>query len=102
MKLLLSVLWKTLLLYLAALAGFVTGITVPALRLYRTLSQSATGIRTYDFDWLMAVFLVWFILVIAGLLRKRRTEVSTATIALVLVLVIVTFFTQLGIKNTPV
>ncbi len=101
MKPLLSVIWKAVLLYLAALTGFLTGVTVPAMRVYCVLHQSATEMRTYDFDWLIAVLLVWAILLVTALIRKRSREAATATIALVIVLLAVTLFTQLGIKNTP-
>ncbi len=101
MKFVLSVVWKAVLLYLAALAGFVLGMAVPALRVYRVLSQSAANVRTYDFDWLIAVLLVWAVLLLVALLRKRPREAATATVALLIVLAIVTLGTQLGLKDTP-
>lgn len=101
MKHALSVLWKSVLLFLAALGGFVAGVAEPRLRVSHVLSQTATNVRTYDFDWLIAVLLVWAILLAIALLRKRQREAVTAIIALAVVLVLVTAFTQLGIKNTP-
>ena len=101
MKTTLSVFWKAAVLYAAALIGFAVGITVPALRVSRVMSRTAMYIRTYDFDWLIAVLLVWAILALTGLARRRSHETATATVALVLVIMIVTLFTQLGIKDTP-
>ena len=102
MNFFLSVLWKSILLFLAALAGFAAGVGVPALRVSRVLSQSATNVRSYDFDWLIAVLLVWAALALAGLLRRRTRETVTATLALVVVASIVVLFTQLGVKDTAV
>ncbi len=101
MKQVLSVLWKAVLLYLAALGGFVIGVAKPGLRVSRVLSQTPTNVRMYDFDWLIAVLLVWAVLLVFALLRKRPREAVTASIALSVVLAIVTMFTQLGIMNTP-
>jgi hypothetical protein len=101
MRQVIAVLWQSVLLFLAALVGFGLGISVPALRVYRVLSHTASNTRTYDFDWLIAVLLVYVLLLVIGAARKRlRGTVATATIALVIVLSAVILFTQLGIKNT--
>ena len=74
-----------------------------ALRVYREVSHTATNIRTYDFDWLIAVLLVYVLLLLIGALRKRlRSTALSATIAFILVVAGVLLFTQLGIKNTNI
>ena len=101
MKQLIAVVWQCVLLFVAALIGFAVGISVPALRVYRELSHTATNVRTYDFDWLIAVVLVYLMLLALGAARKRaRGMALTATIALVIVIAGIALFTQLGIKNT--
>lgn len=101
MKLLIAVVWQSIVLYLAALVGFAVGISVPALRVSRELSRTATNIRTYDFDWVFGVLLMYALLLLMGAARKRlRVTVASATIALLLVVAVVALFTQLGIKNT--
>lgn len=103
MKLLISVVWQSVVLYLAALVGFAIGISVPSLRVSHELSRTATNIRTYDFDWLFAVLFMYVLLLLIGAARKRlRGTVVSATIALLLVVAAVALFTQLGIKNTAV
>ena len=96
-----AVIWQSVLLFIAALVGFAVGMSVPSLRIYRELSHTETNIRTYDFDWLIAVLLVYVFLLLVGGLRKRlRGTAISATIALVVVVGIIILFTQLGVKNT--
>ena len=103
MRQVLAVLWQSVLLCVAACAGFIVGISVPALRVYRELSHTASNVRTYDFDWLIAVLLMYALLIVIGAARKRlRSTALTATIALVMVIAGVVLFTQLGIKNTTI
>ena len=101
MRQVIAVLWQSVLLFVAALVGFAIGISMPALRVSRELSHTATNIRTYDFDWLVAVLLVYVLLLVIGAARKRlRRTVVTATIALLIVTGGIVLFTQIGIKNT--
>ena len=98
-----AVVWQSVLLLVAALAGFAVGISVPSLRVYRELSHTANNIRTYDFDWLIAVLLVYLLMLVIGAARKRlRSTATTATIALVIVVACIALFTQLGSKNTGI
>jgi hypothetical protein len=100
MKLVLAVVWQTVLLVLAAAAGFVAGMTVPAIRLQRVLIQTPTHIRTYDFNWIIAVLLVYVLLLLIGMVRKRLPETAlSATIALVITMAGLALFTQIGIKD---
>lgn len=101
MKPIFSVVWQAVVLYVAAFAGFVAGITVPALRVSRVLSQTATSVRTYDYNWLLAMLLMYALLLLSGVLRRRiRASWVATTIALVITLAVVLLFTQLGIKET--
>ncbi len=103
MKHLIAIVWQSILLSFAAFVGFLVGISVPSLRVYRVISHTLTNIRTYDFDWLIAVLLVYFLLLLTAVIRKRlRITAATATIALIIVVVGVVLFTQLGIKNTNI
>jgi hypothetical protein len=103
MKHLIAIIWQTILLSFAAFFGFIVGISVPALRVYRVISHTATNIRTYDFDWLIAVLLVYVLLLLIAEIRKRlRITAATATIALIIVVAGIVLFTQLGIKNTSI
>ena len=98
-----AVVSQSVLLFLTAFVGFAVGISVPALRVSRVLSQTATNTRTYDFDWLIAVLLVYALLLMVGALRKRlRATALTATVALAIVVAALLLFTQLGIKDTGV
>jgi hypothetical protein len=102
MKQALSVLGQTIVMFLAAVGGFVAGMTVPAIRVTRVISQTSTNIRTYDYDWIFAVVLLYILFLLIGILRKRiRTSWITSTVALALTIAIVLAFTQLGIKDTP-
>ncbi len=101
MKQAFAVVWQGVILYLAALVGFATGVAAPGLRVSRELSRTTTNLRTYDFDWLIAIALMYVLLLVVGTARKRLPSTAlTATIALVLVVATVAIFTQLGIKNT--
>lgn len=96
-----AIILQSVLLFIAALLGFAVGISVPSLRVYRELSHTATNTRTYDFDWVIAVLLVYVLLLVIGVVRKRlRRTALTATIALMVVVAGIFLFTQLGIKNT--
>lgn len=100
MKHVVAVLWQTGLLIVAAFAGFVTGMIVPSIRIQRVVSQSATHVRTYDFNWILAVLLVFVVLLAVGAILKRFREVAiTATIALVITIAGLALFTQIGIKD---
>jgi uncharacterized membrane protein (DUF2068 family) len=67
------------------------------------LSQTATTIRTYDFNWMIAVLLVYGVLLLIGALRKRwRGTLLSATLALVVVAAVLLLFTQIGIKETSI
>lgn len=101
MKQLFSIIWQAVLLYLAALVGFVTGVAKPALRVTRVLSRTPATVRTYDFDWVIAVLLVYALLLLVSAARKRvRANWLSTTIALLLVLAGVVLFTQLGLRET--
>lgn len=101
MKLILSVIWQAVVLYVAAFAGFIAGMTVPALRVSRVVSQTASTVRTYDYDWLIAVLLLYVVLLLLGVVRGRiRQSWVATTIALVLTLAVVLLLTQLGVKET--
>ena len=101
MRQVIAVVWQSLVLFVAALVGFLVGISVPALRVYREVSHTATNVRTYDFDWLIAVFLMYLLLLAIGAATKRaRSMAITATISLVIVIAGIALLTQLGIKNT--
>ena len=101
MRTALAVLGQTLLLFVTALGGFMVGAAVPALRISRVTAHTALYTRTYDFDWLIAVLLVYAALVAYGVMRKRiKTCATSATIALVITVVIIVFFTQIGVKET--
>ncbi len=96
-----SVLWRAVVLYLAALAGFAGGVAMPALRVSRTLSHTATSIRTYDYDWLIAVLLVYLLMLVVSTVRRRlRQSWLASTAALVLTAAVVLLFTQLGVKES--
>lgn len=102
MRQIFSVTLQTVLLLVVAFGGFLLGATVPALRVSHVVSQTATNLRTYDFDWLIAVLLVYVILLLIGAVRKRLlTSGISASVALLLTIIIVVFFTHLGVKNTP-
>lgn len=101
MKQILSVVWQAVVLYLAAFLGFVAGMTVPALRISRVVSQTSSSVRTYDYDWLIAVLLMYCLLLLVSVARKRiRTGWIATTIALGITLAVVLLFTRLGIKET--
>ena len=97
------VLLETLLLLIAAVAGFFAGVLRPSLQLARVVSQTASSVRTYDFDWLVAVLTVYVLLLLPAAAGKRiRTGWIAPTIALLLTLLIVLVFTRLGFKDTPI
>jgi hypothetical protein len=101
MRTALAVLGQTLLLFLAALGGFMLGAAVPALRISRVTAHTELYTRTYDFDWLIVVLLVYAALVGFGVIRKRvRTSAISATVALAITIVVVVLFTQIGVKET--
>lgn len=100
MKHVIAVLWQTGLLMVTAFAGFIAGMIVPSIRIQRVVSQSATHIRTYDFNWILAVLLVFVVLLAVGAIMKRFREMAiTATIALVITIAGLALFTQIGIKD---
>jgi NAD/NADP transhydrogenase beta subunit len=103
MKQVLSIAGQTVLLFAAAFAGFLLGMFVPALRLSHEVSRTATSIRTYDLDWLLAVLLVYALILLIAFFRQtvRTTWIGT-TVALVLTIAIVMLFTQIGVKDTPI
>lgn len=99
----LSILWQTVLLFAAAFAGFLTGMLRPDLRVYRLVSRTATNIRTYDFNWVIAAALVYAVLLLVATFRKRiHASWVNTTIALVITVAVILLFTQFGVKNTPV
>ncbi|SEC13502.1 hypothetical protein [Terriglobus roseus] len=101
MRTALAVLGQTLLLFVAALGGFMLGAAVPALRISRVTAHTELYTRTYDFDWLIAVVLVYAALLGYGALRKRmKTCAISATIALAITILVVVVFTQIGVKET--
>ncbi|MGI4757229.1 MAG: hypothetical protein ACRYGF_10315 [Janthinobacterium lividum] len=103
MRHLISVVWQAVVLYIAAFAGFVAGMTVPAVRVSRVVSQTATSVRTYDYDWLIAALLMYVVLLLIGVARKRiRQSWIATTIALVLTVAVVLLFTQLGVKESAI
>ena len=100
MRTALAVLGQTLLLFVAALCGFMLGAAVPALRISRVTAHTALYTRTYDFDWLIAVLLVYAVLIGFAAMRKHaRTGAISASIALAITIVIVVVFTQIGVKE---
>ena len=101
MRQFLSVLWQAVLLGAAALTGFVIGLVKPSLRVTHELSRTATNLRTYDFDWLIAVALVYVLLMLLHALRGRlRQNGTAATAALALVVAAIVLLTHIGIQNT--
>jgi hypothetical protein len=101
MRTALAVLGQVLLLFITAMCGFVAGVAVPALRVTRVTSHTALYTRTYDFDWLIAVLLVYAVLLLIGAARKRlRPCAISATIALVITIAVIVLFTQIGVKET--
>lgn len=101
MRQIVSVVWQAILLYIAAFAGFIAGITVPALRVSRVVSQAASSVRTYDYDWLIAVLIMYAVLLLVGVARRRiRQSWIATTVALILTVAAVLLFTQLGVKET--
>jgi hypothetical protein len=100
MKLVLAVVWQTIVLVIAAFGGFVAGMVMPAMRLQRVLISTPTHSRTYDYNWIVAVVVLYVVLLLIGVLRKRlRETVVSATIALVITLAGLALFTQIGIKD---
>lgn len=100
MKQVIAVVWQAAVLYAAAFAGFLVGLAVPSLRVSRVLSHTASMERTYDFDWLIAVALVYALLLGFSAARGRfRQGWIVTTVAFCLVLLVVLFFTQLGMKE---
>lgn len=100
MKQVIAVLWQTGLMVVAAFAGFVAGMIVPSIRVQRVLSQTATSIRTYDYNWIIAVLIVFVLLLLLGAILKRFREMAiTSTIALVITLAGLALFTQIGVKD---
>ena len=90
-------------LFLAAFIGFAVGAMVPALRVSRVVHQTAAEMQTYDFNWLIAVLLVYAVLLLVATARKRfRPGALHATIALILSMAMVLLLTRFGIRNTAV
>ena len=101
MKRVIAVLWQTGLMVVAAFAGFVAGMVVPSIRIQRVVSQTATSIRTYDYNWIIAVVIVFVLLLLLGAILKRFREMAiTASIALVITLAGLALLTQIGVKET--
>lgn len=101
MKSAMAVLWQAVVLFIAAWAGFIAGMVSPAVRIQRVVSQTPTAIRTYDYDWIIAVLVVYLLLIVIGALRKRlRESLVHATAALIVVVAVLLLFTQIGIKET--
>jgi uncharacterized membrane protein YwaF len=101
MRTALAVLGQVLLLFVSALCGFMAGAAVPALRVSRVTAHTAIYTRTYDFDWLIAVLLVYVILLLIGAARKRlRSSGISATVALIITIAVIVLFTQIGVKET--
>lgn len=100
MRHVLAVLWQTGLMVIAAFAGFVAGMIMPGIRVQRVVQQTATTIRTYDFNWVIAVVVVFLLLLLLGALRKRFRETAlTATFALIITIAGLALFTQIGVKD---
>jgi hypothetical protein len=103
MKQIIVIVGQTVLLFLSALGGFLVGMFVPALRVSHEVSRTASNIRTYDLDWLIAVLLVYGVILLIAFFRQTvRTSWLGATIALVLTITIVLLFTQIGVKDTAI
>ena len=103
MKNVITILWQTGLMVIAAFGGFVAGMIVPTIRVQRVLHQTATTIRTYDYNWIIAVVIVYLLLLLIGAARKRmRKTALTATIALIITLAGLALFTQIGIKDVSI
>jgi hypothetical protein len=101
MKQVLTVLWQTIVMVMAAWAGFLVGMFVPALRVSRVVGHTAISVRTYDFDWLIAVLLVYLLFLAVGAATKRlRGTAITATSALVIAIAVLVLFTKIGLKDT--
>jgi hypothetical protein len=101
MKQALTVLWQTIMMVLVAWAGFLVGMFVPALRVSRVVGHTTISVRTYDYDWLIAVLLVYLLFLAVGAARKRLQETAiTATSALVITIALLALFTQIGVKDT--
>lgn len=101
MRIALSTLGQTLLLLLSGFAGFLAGVAVPALRLPYEVARTASYVRTFDFDWVVAVLLVYALLLFSAARHRARTGWLPSTLALVLTLAILLLFTRLGFKETP-
>lgn len=100
MKQVIAVLWQTGLLILAAFAGFIAGMVVPSIRIQRVLLQTPTMIRTYDYNWIVAVVIVFVLLLLLGAILKRfRAMAITSTIALVITLAFLLLATHIGVKE---
>jgi hypothetical protein len=103
MKQAFAVLWQTIVLVIAAWSGFVAGMIVPSIRIQRVISQTAVSLKTYDYNWIVAVVIVYALLLLIGVLRKRlRATLITATAALILTLVLLALFTHIGVKEVNV
>jgi|GEM_PF-790459 len=103
MKHVIAVLWQTGLLIIAAFAGFIAGMLFPAIQIQHVMSQTMTHVRTYDFNWILAVLLVYVVLILIGAVTKQlRPMLITATVALVITIVGLVAFTQIGIKEVSI
>jgi TRAP-type C4-dicarboxylate transport system permease large subunit len=100
MKLALAVVWQSIVLFVAAWCGFLAGMFVPSIRIQHVLIHTATELKTYDYNWIVALVVVYLLLLLIGMARKRFRETAiAATIALVLVAVVLALGTQIGIKD---
>jgi hypothetical protein len=100
MKLALAVLWQSIVLFIAAWCGFLAGMFVPSIRIQHVLIKTATELKTYDYNWIVALLVVYLLLLLIGVARKRFRETAiTATIALILIAAVLALGTQIGIKD---
>jgi len=100
MKQVIAVLWQTGLMIVAAFAGFIAGMVMPSIRIQRVLLQTPTMIRTYDFNWIVAVVIVFVLLLLVGAIRKRfRESAITTTVAFVITVAFLVLATKIGIKE---
>ena len=95
---------KVLIAVLQALLMLVAGVAAMFWRPFgitHTLWRTDSGIRTFELDWVIAVVIVYLLLLVIALLRKRiKVALPWTTLALALSL-LAGFALKLGFKTTP-
>ena len=95
---------KVFIAVLQALLMLVAGVAAMFWRPFgvtHVLWRTDAGIRTFEFDWVIAVAIVYLLLLGVALLRKRiKTALPWTTLALALSL-LAGFTLKLGFKTTP-